>query len=132
MIAAVDQIVHGVDDREAGTHIGLKEELHIATASRIFEQTVVIVSRGRGYFVGSNDRDVLVEERFVDSSHILVRGTVYKDGIEDVHLQNFVSQLSGRRRHALGLELFHGGVGIQALATEQHLPRVGHADNVEP
>ena len=112
------QVVDGADDGQAGTHVGLEEELHAALLGHLLEVTVVLIIAGRRNLVGCHHVDIMIEEVAVESGHIGRSGAVDKDTVEDVHADDLVAQT---------LDVALGS----ALETLAHILRQGNATAVE-
>ena len=96
MVAAVDQIVHRVDDGQARTYVRFEKVFYIAFASGIFQQLVNFLLRGGRELVGCHDGDVIVQQLFVKHCDFLARGAIDKDGVENIHPDNLIVQCFGR------------------------------------
>ena len=90
LVAAVDEVVDGVDDGQSGSHVGLKQEFDPSPACRLLEFPVILEG-GRGCdLVGSHHRDVVGEEVLVERCHLGACRAVHEDGVEDVHADDLV------------------------------------------
>ena len=97
LVARVDEVVDGVDDRQACTYVGLEKILHATLAGCALQETVVVVVAAGSNLVGANHADVVVEERVIDLGHFSRSCAIDKDSIEHILLDDLVAQEFWRR-----------------------------------
>ncbi len=131
MVAAVDEVVHRIDDGQPRAHVRLEEELDAAMAGSFLQLDIVAVRRGGCDFVGCDNRDVVREQCLVKVGNRRVRRAVHKHGVEDVHLQYLFLEMLGRAFLAAAFKLFHAVLKVQPLAKEQCALAVGNTHDIQ-
>ena len=64
-VTRVSEVVHCADDRQSGTHVSLKTELHAASLCSLLQKPVTVVVTRGGNLVCCNDVDVMLKQRLV-------------------------------------------------------------------
>ena len=130
LVAAVDEVVDGVNDGQTGADVGLEEELDAAATCRSLEAGIVVVVGRRSDLVGGDDRDAVFEEVVVEAGYFAAGGAVNKDAVEDVHAYDFVVQalqVAGRSVAQVLAVVFE----VESVAAEHGVVSAGDADDVE-
>ena len=129
-VARTAQVVDGVDDGQAGPHVGFEEKLHAALAGGAFQKGIVVVGRRGRNLVGRHDRHVAAQQAQVLGRHLLAGRAVDEYGVEHVHVQYLLHHVF----HAAGAAPAHGlavAGGVDALVAEGGLAAAAHAHQVE-
>ena len=127
----MDEVVDGVDDGQAGPHVGLEEVLHATLTGYLLQFAVVVVGRRGGNLVGGHHGDIVQEQFLVDGGHIGTGCAIHEDGVEDVHGDDAVAQDLRIAGLPLLLQLLAEIGQVDALATEERMRGIGNAHHVE-
>ena len=131
LVAAVDEVVDGVDDGKPRAHVRLEQVFHAALAGNLLQFAVVLVLGGGGNLVGGNHRDVVQQQVLVEGSDVGACRAVHKHGVEDVHADNLVAQVLQRAAAALLMQHLAEVGQVDAASVEQRFLAVGNAHHVE-
>ena len=93
MVAAIDQVVHRIEDREAGAYVRLEQELDVSVAGGLLELGIIIVGGGGRFFISRHDGYVIVHQRLVKSRHVRACRAIHEYGVEDIHLYDLFAQM---------------------------------------
>ena len=85
-VARSHEVIDGVNDGQARSDIGFKEEFHTPLASQRFEMLIVVVITRSRDFVGSDHMDVVVKQARIVLCYLCRSRAIDKDGVEHIHL----------------------------------------------
>ena len=70
-VTRIAQVVDSPYDRQTGTYVRFKTELHPTLEGSLLQPAIVLVCTGSCYLVGRNDRYVVFKERLIKSCNLL-------------------------------------------------------------
>ena len=97
----------------------------------MFERVIIGVRRRGGNLVGSHHGDVAREQFPVAGGGFLARRAVHKNGVEDIHLADFLHHLLHSAGHGALFQFVEARGGVDALTREEAVRTAAHAHEIE-
>src|SRR5690606_24574249 len=84
LVAGGDQVLEGIDDRQAGPHIGLKEKRYTVALGKRFELPEIGEIRGTGDLVAGDHGNTVPQEIWIALGDLRIGGVVHKYAVAKV------------------------------------------------
>ena len=92
LVARIDEVIDGVDNRQTRTYIRLEEVLHPTFPRCRLQLRIVIVVARCSHLVGSHHRDVVAQQILIQPCHFGTCRAIDKHAVENVHANHFFLQ----------------------------------------
>ena len=81
-----------LDNRQTCTHIGFKEEFYTSRPRNVLQFEIMIIFRRGCNLIGSNNRNIMRQQIFINAGYRRAGRAINKYGIKDIHRQYLIPE----------------------------------------